>query len=57
VKLDGCCDPISIGTLTRVKSIEYVCECVFATDCAKPAIVDYSFILLGRIGSLHDKSP
>jgi hypothetical protein len=29
-----CCDPSSAGTLTRVKSIEYVCECVVATDGA-----------------------
>jgi hypothetical protein len=34
VKVNICCDPSSIGTLTRVKSIENVFECVFATDCA-----------------------
>jgi hypothetical protein len=43
VKVDDCCDQSSTGTLTRVKSIEYVCECVFATDYAYPAIVGYSF--------------
>jgi hypothetical protein len=34
VKVTDCCDPSSVCTLTHVKSIEYVCECVFATDYA-----------------------
>jgi hypothetical protein len=29
-----CCDPSSVGTLTCVKSIEYIFECVFSTNCA-----------------------
>jgi hypothetical protein len=32
VKVDGFRDQSSAGILTRVKSIEYVCECAFATD-------------------------
>jgi hypothetical protein len=43
VNVDDCCNPFSTGTLTHVKSIEYVCECIFATDCAQPAMVGYSF--------------
>jgi hypothetical protein len=34
VKVDDCCDPSSVSTLTLVKMIEYIYECVFATDCA-----------------------
>jgi hypothetical protein len=34
VKVDDCCDPFFVGIVTRVKLIENVCECVFATDCA-----------------------
>jgi hypothetical protein len=34
VKVDDYCDPSSIDTLTHVKVLEHVCECVFATDCA-----------------------
>jgi hypothetical protein len=33
VKVDSCCDPFSIGTLTLIKSLENVCERAFATDC------------------------
>jgi hypothetical protein len=34
VKVAEYYDPSFIGTLTHVKSIGYVCECVSATDCA-----------------------
>jgi hypothetical protein len=34
VKVVDYCDPSSAGTLTRIKSIEYVCECIFVTDYA-----------------------
>jgi hypothetical protein len=34
MKVADYCDPSSVGTLTHVNSLEYVCECVFATDCA-----------------------
>jgi hypothetical protein len=34
VKVADYSDPSSTGTLTHVKLIEYVCECVFATDYA-----------------------
>jgi hypothetical protein len=44
VKVDDCCDQSSTSTLTHVKSIEYVCECVFATDYAYPAIVGLLFL-------------
>jgi hypothetical protein len=33
MKVADCCDPSSAGTLTCIKSIEYVCECIFASDC------------------------
>jgi hypothetical protein len=45
VKVANCCDPFFAGTLTRVNSLEHVCEFIFTTDCAYPAIVGYSFIL------------
>jgi hypothetical protein len=32
VKVDDCGDPSSVGTLTRIKSIENICKCVVATD-------------------------
>jgi hypothetical protein len=28
VKVDDCCDPSSVGILTCVKLLEYVCKCV-----------------------------
>jgi hypothetical protein len=34
VKVVDYCDPSSACTLTRVNSLEYVYECVFAIDCA-----------------------
>jgi hypothetical protein len=34
VNVDDCCDLSSAGTLTRVKLIENICECIFTTDCA-----------------------
>jgi hypothetical protein len=53
VKVDDYCDPSSAGTLTRVKSIEYVYECLFATDCAQPAIVGYFFFICGDVSDVH----
>jgi hypothetical protein len=32
VKVGDYCDPSSAGTLTRVKSLEYVIECAFAIN-------------------------
>jgi hypothetical protein len=45
VKVTDCCDPSSVSTLTHVKSLEHVCEYVFAIDCTYPVIVGSSFIL------------
>jgi hypothetical protein len=33
VKVADYCDSSFVGTLTCIKTIEYVCECNFATDC------------------------
>jgi hypothetical protein len=33
IKIDDYCDPSSTGTLTHVKLVENVCECVSTTEC------------------------
>jgi hypothetical protein len=57
VNVANCCDPCSAGTLTHVNLLEYICEGVFATDCAYPAIVGYFFYFVRTYRRLHDKSP
>jgi hypothetical protein len=45
------CDISSVGTLTCVKSVEMVCESVFATISEQFAIVDHFFLFwCGRLG-------
>jgi hypothetical protein len=38
VKVDDCCDPFSVGTLTYIKSIETCVESAFTIECVRSAI-------------------
>jgi hypothetical protein len=33
VKVDDCCDPSAVDTLTLIKSLEHIYECVSVTNC------------------------
>jgi hypothetical protein len=56
VKVDDFCDLSSVGTLTCVKSIRYVCKCVLPPIARGLQLWATLLFLRGRIGRLHDKS-